>query len=117
MTSSTYDLFARAIREKKQVLCRYHGAAREICPIMLGHSKGAERALAWQFAGSNEKGEPVRGAWKCLALDDVSDVLLRDGPWHAGASHQQRQTCLDSVDLDVNPDSPYRPRLRLVSSR
>jgi hypothetical protein len=113
MASPIYDLFARAMRERRQVLCRYHGAAREICPIMLGRGKGAERALAWQFAGSNEMGANERGAWKCLSLDEVSDVTLRDGPWHAGESHTQRQTCLDSVDLDVNPNSPYQPRRRL----
>ena len=113
MTSATYDLFARAIRKRRQVLCLYHGAPREICPIMLGHRDGTERVLAWQFAGNNEKGEPVRGNWKCLSLDEVSEARLRDGPWHAGDSHKLAQTCLDSVDLDANPASPYRSRRRL----
>ena len=77
--------------------------------IMLGTKAGAERVLAWQFAGTNEKGEAVRGSWKCLSLDGVSQVRLRDGPWHAGDSHKLAQTCLDNVDLDANPASPYRP--------
>jgi hypothetical protein len=109
MTSTTYDLFVRAIRKRRQVLCLYHGAPREICPILLGTKAGAERVLAWQFAGSNEKGETVRGDWKCLTLDGVSQARLRDGPWHAGDSHKLAQTCLDSIDLDANPASPYRP--------
>jgi hypothetical protein len=108
-----YELMARAIRERKQVLCTYHGAPREVCPIMLGRKQGVERALAWQFAGTDGKGQPVHGNWKCLVLADLSNVSLRDGPWHAGDSHQRRQTCLDDVDLDVNPDSPYRPRRKL----
>jgi hypothetical protein len=38
---------------------------------------------------------------------------LRDGPWHAGDSHNQPQGCVDVVDLDVNPASPYNPKRRL----
>jgi hypothetical protein len=43
-------------------------------------------------------------------LAKVSDVKLRDGPWHAGSRHTQPQGCVEEVDLDVNPDSPYQPK-------
>jgi predicted DNA-binding transcriptional regulator YafY len=105
-----YDLIAGAIRARKQILCTYHGAPRELCPIMLGHKNGVARVLTWQFAGTDEKGDPVAGSWKCLALDEISDVHLHDGPWHAGDSHRRPQTCLDEVDFDVNPAGPYQPR-------
>jgi hypothetical protein len=55
----------------------------------------------------------VRGRWKCLTLDKVSDVQLRDGPLHAGDRHTAPQTCINTVDLDANPDSPYNPRRKL----
>ena len=113
MTSPTYALFERAMRDRKQVLCIYQGAPREVCPIILGHKQGAEQALTWQFGGTNKKGEPIRGAWKCLTLSDVSHVRLRDGPWHAGNSHMTKQSCVADVDLDVNPHSPYGPRRKL----
>jgi len=111
--TDVYDLFATAIRERKQVFCTYHGAPRALCPIILGRGRGVARALTWQFGGTNEKGEPMRGQWKCLILAEVSDVQLRDGAWHAGESHARPQSCIDDVDLDVNPDSPYRPRRKL----
>lgn len=111
--SSTYALFAQAIAERKQVLCRYDGYARELCPVILGHSDGHEVALVYQFAGDSKSGLPPQGQWKCLRLAKASDVQLRDGPWRAGASHNRPQSCVDDVDLDVNPDSPYRPRRRL----
>jgi hypothetical protein len=109
-SSSTYALFAKAIAERKQVLCRYDGYARELCPIILGHSAGHEVALVYQFGGDSKSGLPPQGQWKCLRLAKASDVMLRDGPWRAGASHNRPQTCVDDVDLDVNPASPYRPR-------
>jgi hypothetical protein len=69
--SATYRLLEKAMRELKPVVCMYQGHPRAICPIILGHSDGAEKALAFQFGGSGSKG-PVRGAWKCLALAEVA---------------------------------------------
>jgi hypothetical protein len=108
--SSTYALFAQAIVERKQVLCRYDGYARELCPVILGHSGGQEMALVYQFAGESSSGLPPGGEWKCLRLAKASDVALRDGSWRAGSSHQRPQSCVEDVDLDINPASPYRPR-------
>ena len=56
---------------------------------------------------------PAGGQWRCLWLAKVSDVQLRDGPWHEGDRHSQPQGCVEKVDLDVNPSSPYNPKRRL----
>ena len=111
--SPIYALFARAMAERKQIVCSYGGARRELCPIVLGHSKGREVALTYQFAGGSKSGLPAGGDWKCLELAKVKDVALRDGPWHAGSNHQRRQSCVEIVDLDVNPESPYAPKRNL----
>ena len=112
--SGTYELFALAMAERKQIHCSYHGRKRALCPIVLGHKNdGTEVALTFQFAGESETRLPPGGNWRCLALPEVSDVELRDGPWHAGSSHRQPQSCVEIVDLDVNPSSPYKPRRRL----
>jgi hypothetical protein len=113
MPGAVYRLFAEAMAERKQILCTYDGHRRELCPIILGHSQGQEKALTFQFGGESSKGLPPGGEWKCLFLAKVSDVQLRDGPWRAGDRHQQRQTCVEIVDLDVNPASPYNPKRRL----
>ena len=112
--SSTYRLFAQAMTERKQVVCVHDGYRRELCPIILGHKKtGEEVALVYQFGGDSRRGLPPGGDWRCLRLSETSDVLLREGRWRAGSSHRQSQTCVDVVDLDVNPSSPYGPRRRL----
>jgi hypothetical protein len=111
--SETYRLFERAMTERKQILCTYDGYDRALCPIILGHSSGEETALTFQFGGESKSGLPPSGDWKCLRLAAVRDVQLRDGAWQAGARHSQEQTCVEIVDLDVNPDSPYSPKRRL----
>ena len=95
---------------RKQVLCVYGGHPRELCPIILGHSQGQEKGLTYQFGGESGSGLPRGGEWRCLWLSKVSDVELRDGPWIAGSSHTRPQGCVEDVDLDVNPSSPYRPK-------
>jgi hypothetical protein len=118
MPSRTYELFAEAMAARKPVVCMYQGHPRALCPIILGHTAGAEKALTWQFAGESSKG-PVRGQWKCLSLAEVDAAGIVDGPWRSGREHNRAQTCVRDVDLDVNPDSPYEPkrglpRLRVV---
>jgi hypothetical protein len=110
--SRTYDLFAEAIRTRRQILCTYDGHRRELCAHILGYTKDQEATLAFQFGGSSKSGLPRGGEWRCLWLYKVSDVHLRDGPWHTGGLHGRPQFCVELVDLDVNPESPYAPRRR-----
>jgi hypothetical protein len=115
--SATYRLFEQAMVEKKQILCTYDGYRRELCPIILGHSKGEERALTYQFGGASRSALPPEGEWRCLSLANVTEVRLRNGPWCADSSHRRRPSrCVEEVDLDVNADSPYSPK-RLLASR
>ena len=111
--SSAYKAFEQAMITRKQIFCTYNGRPRELCPVILGHSQGKEKALTYQFGGQSEKGLLPGGQWRCLWLSKVRNIRLRDGPWHAGDSHDQPQDCVEIVDLDVNPASPYNPRRRL----
>jgi hypothetical protein len=117
MPSPIYRLFAQAMAEQRQILCLYDGYPRALCPIILGHSKGEEVALTFQFAGESNSGLPPQGAWKCLRLSKIGDAQLRDGPWHGGSRHTRPQVCVETVDLDVNPRSPYHSRRRLSALR
>ena len=108
MPSLAYKRFREAMTSRKQVVCTYNGKRRELCPIILGHTDGEEAALTYQFGGESGSGLPRGGEWRCLYLSKVRDVALRDGPWRSGTEHGYRQACVEVVDLDVNPDSPYR---------
>jgi hypothetical protein len=102
----------RCILGRKQITCHYQGLYRELCSHILGHTKGEEVALTYQFAGQSRGGLPPGGGWKCLRLSDVTNAQLRDGPWLTGSSHTRFQPCVRIVDYDVNPSSPYKPRGR-----
>jgi len=114
MPSPTYELFREAMATKKQIVCTYTGRRREICPAILGHTDGEEKALAYQFAGETNSRLPAGGEWRCFSLSKVTDVELREGPWLTGnGTHSASQPCVKDVDFDVNPDSPYSPKHRL----
>jgi hypothetical protein len=113
MSSLNYHLFEQAMRARKQIVCVYDGYPRELCPIILGHSQGQEKALTYQVGGQSKSGLPPGGQWRCLWLSKVSNLQLRDGPWRVGSSHTQPQGCVEIVDLDVNPSSPYHPKRRV----
>jgi hypothetical protein len=98
---------------RRQIICTYRGCVREICPVILGHSTGREKALTYQFGGESNSRLPPGGQWRCLFLSEVSEAKLRDGPWVVGSSHTQPQGCVHDVDIDVNPRSPYRPKRTL----
>lgn len=102
MPSATYAIFREAILDQKQVTCTYKGCHRELCPIIIGHRKGQEKVLAFQFAGQSNSNLPAGGEWRCLSLSEVRDARLRDGPWYEGLEHKSLQQCVDQVDLDVN---------------
>lgn len=112
MDSANYRLFRQAIAKKKQIVCIYRGKRREVCPIILGHTDGEEKALVYQFGGASSRGLAGAANWRCFFLADITDGSLRDGPWFAGASHLKSQTCVAKVAFDVNPNSPYIERKR-----
>jgi hypothetical protein len=100
MPSPTYTLFRNAILAEQQVVCTYEGRHRELCPHILGTNKrGEEVVLAWQFAGESSGKLPQ---WRCLRLAGVRNARPRNGPWHEGGSHRTSQTCVSSIDLDIN---------------
>jgi hypothetical protein len=102
MPSKTYMLFREAILGEKQVTCFYKGHYRELCPVVIGHTKGEEKVLAFQFSGESSTELPRGGEWRCLYLSRVEDAVLRDGPWREGTSHTKEQQCVQDVDLDIN---------------
>jgi len=77
MPSATYALFRNAILAEQQVVCRYDGRLRELCPHIIGVNKrGEEVVLAWQFAGQSSGPLPQ---WRCLRLANVRDACARKG--------------------------------------
>lgn len=105
MPLSNYDLIRQAIIDKDQVIAIYQGHEREMCPHAIGLKDDREQALFCQFGGySGSAGEvtPDSLLWRCLFIDELSDVSIRSGPWYTIDRHTQRQTCVDTVDVEVD---------------
>ena len=100
MPSATYTLFRNAILSEQQVVCRYDGRPRALCPHIIGTNRnGDEVVLAWQFGGESSGRLPQ---WRCLRLANVRDARMQLGPWREGGSHRTEQKCVSNIDLDIN---------------
>ena len=112
--SAAYLLVAKAMEQRRQLACLYQDRRRELCPVVLGWSDGREKLLAYQLGG--ESSRPLttpETRWRCLFLDDTSELSLASGWPEIAAMHRAGQSCVRDVDLDINPDSPFAPRRRL----
>ena len=104
----TYNLIRRAIEKRQQVTAMYRGYYREMCPHSVGVNKrGEQQALFYQFGGQSGRGLGPPSSpdnWRCLRIDELTDVSVRDGDWHTAPAHTQPQTCVyQRLDLEVRP--------------
>jgi hypothetical protein len=44
--------------------------------------------------------------WRCLTVENLSQVELLDGPWQTAENHSRPQTCIEEVELDVDDYEP-----------
>ena len=98
--SEAYALVRRALEQRRCVEAVFGGHRRRLCPHVLGIRDGEARALFFQFAGGSDSGLPPGGDWRCLAIDELSEVAIIDGPWRTRA-HTGLQHCVEAVDLEV----------------
>jgi hypothetical protein len=111
MPSKTYIAIWRAIRQREQIVFSYHGRPREAFPIILGYSAdGREVVFIYQVGGETTEGKKLPD-WRCCYVGEIANLETRPAQWREGAGHKQAQTCVQSVDVDVNvPDTLTRPK-------
>ncbi len=109
-----YALLRLAAARRQPVAATYDGLPRLLCPHVLGRKLDRLHVFCYQFGGSSDRGLPMAaegmGAWRCLAVERLSQVELRVGDWHT-KPRSPRQTCIDEIDFDadVQPgDSPQK---------
>jgi hypothetical protein len=103
--SEIYGLLRLAAARKQPVAAIYDGLPRLLCPHVLGRKSGRLHVFFYQFGGSSNSDLPVVpegvGGWRCLAVEKLSQVVLRAEAWHT-EPRSPRQTCVDEVDFDVD---------------
>ena len=108
-----YLLLRRAAAGRQPVAAVYDGLPRLLCPHVLGRKAGRLRTFFYQFGGGSHRGLPMApdgmGAWRCLAVEKLSQVELRTGTWHT-QSRSPRQTCIDEIDFDADAQPEEDPQ-------
>lgn len=100
--SDVYATICSAIKNKQSISAVYNGYVREMCPHVLGTSKkGETQCLFYQFAGDSSKGLPPEGEWRCIPIAGLTINKVYGGPWHTGDNHSKPQTCVATVDVEV----------------
>jgi hypothetical protein len=102
--SQAYRLIRQAIVRRQQVLATYNGLPRSFCPHALGFKQGVAHCLAYQFAGLSSS-RPIKPGspdnWRCMVVDALEDVRVREGPWYTAWNFLEPSHCIDEVDVHV----------------
>ena len=67
-------------------------------------------AMCYQYGGDSERGLAPAGSpanWRCMAVDELSEVRLLEDVWRTAPNHLRPQTCIAEVDVDAE-DQPDR---------
>jgi hypothetical protein len=101
-----YSLIRQAILAKDILAVTYRGSIREMCPHVLGKTKGSPYVLMYQFAGESTGGLKQDGSpenWRCLRIEELSGVAVRKsgGEWHTASNYSAMQNCVAEIDVRV----------------
>lgn len=102
--SNTYNIIRNAIVNQQQVIATYDNHVRELCPHVIGTKNGREQALFYQFGGTSSSGPIIPNSpknWRCIPIDGLSNVSVKQGPWHTAGNHSKAQTCVEDIDVEV----------------
>jgi hypothetical protein len=108
MNDRNYALCVEAILGRRLLSFTYEGYRREAAPHVLGKGNGRNNLLAYQFAGETSSTLPPEGEWRCFDLGKMQNIRLKDGPWRTSDWHRLANSCVTSVDIDINPDAEQR---------
>ena len=101
-----YSILAEAINSKQQVVARYHNEERIFSPHALGTKRGVAHVLVYQYAGGSRTGLPPGGEWRCLNVEELTEIRLEPGAWRTAENVFNPQTCLDEVEVLADPLPP-----------
>jgi len=94
-----------AIIHRRPIAALYRGRRRLLCPHLLGWNRHRRlQVLCHQYGGDSESGLTPAAAdnWRCLAVENLSQVELLDGPWQTADNRSRPQNCIEEIELDVD---------------
>lgn len=108
---TVYRTVYEAVKGRRPISAVYHSLPRLFCPHRLGrNSKGGRRVLCYQYGGESETGLGPPGSpdnWRCVVLEELSEVILLHGPWRTAPNHSRPASCIVDAGIDAD-DQPER---------
>src|SRR3954465_14326394 len=89
-----YSILTEAITSKQQVIARYQDEERLFSPHALGTKRGVLHVLVYQYAGGSRTGLPPGGEWRCLNVEELTEIRLEPGAWRTAENVFNPQPCL-----------------------
>ncbi|MCK1361240.1 PIN domain-containing protein [Bradyrhizobium sp. 199] len=100
--SEVFMTLRQALLERRPVHVSRDGKCQTVCPYILGHATGEERAFVLLVDASSRTKRPVQAKWICLRLSKIEDVRFADEPWIQQDYPGPVQRCVDQVHLDAS---------------
>lgn len=109
-----YRLVWTAVASKRPIEAGYQGLPRLFCPHRLGRNSAGElRVLCYQYGGESESGLQPAGSpanWRCIALEKLRQVRLRQDAWHTAPNHSRLASCVVDADIDAEDHAERDPQ-------
>ncbi len=101
--SNSYEIIKQAILDKTAISANYKGYYRELAPHAIGTKQGKQQALFYQFGGESSSGliPNSKDNWRCLTLDQLTNVQVIDKQWQTHNNHSSPSSCIDIIDVEV----------------
>ncbi len=102
--NNDYEVIKQAIIDKSSISATYQGYHREMNPHVIGTKNGRKQALFYQFGGESSSGTITQNSksnWRCMPIDQLSNVKVTDKGWHTAENHGAAQSCVDKIDVEV----------------
>lgn len=99
--SKAFMALRQALLERRPVHVSRDGKYQTVCPYILGHAAGEERAFVLLVDASSRTKRPVQAKWICLRVSTIEDVRFADEPWIERDYPGPVQRCVDRVHLDA----------------
>jgi hypothetical protein len=101
-----YRLIREAILNHRILAVVYRGSIREVCPHVIGKTKGLPYALLYQFGGESSSGLEPDGStdnWRCVQINVLSHVAVKKSSsgWHTASNYSVMQNCVDEIDVKI----------------
>ncbi|MGY4368864.1 putative nucleic acid-binding protein [Bradyrhizobium sp. LB1.3] len=100
--SDVFTALRAALLERRPVHVTNAGQRQTVCPYILGHAAGEERAFALLVEAGSSIRRPLQASWICLRLSKIDQVRFADAPWVERDYPGPVQRCVDQAHLDAS---------------